>query len=679
MKEALANKYRPKRFDDVVGQSIIAKVLARQVQTGNIGHCYLFAGPSGCVSADTEFLTPKGWKRIDEFENGDLVMQYNKETGFGEFVSPIEYIKLPCETLHHIHNKYGVDMTVSDEHRIVYKTYHEKDGKPAGFDWGETTCAEYLSKSSESPNRVHRIVTTFKVDREGIGLSDADIKVMCAVICDGSFTRNTNRCYLNLKKVKKVRMLKHLLEEAGIEYDVTAKLNGYTLIKFYAPLRKKEFDEYWYGCSQDQLKVICDNILYWDGCGYDGKLRFSQKNKKTIDFLQYAFAACGYRSTIMTSLRKARVCRHVNVMGKVIEYSYGDSLEYTLMVSNKWPSELTFKDRPDSHFKLCVEDVRTVDGFKYCFRVPSTMWVMRHNDRICVTGNCGKTTLARIFANEINGGHGSPIEIDAASNNGVDNVRSIIEQASQRSLDSEYKCYIIDECHSLTTQAWQAFLKCIEEPPEHTVFMFCTTNPDKVPQTIQNRVQRFSLNRIRKSDIANRLKLICSSEGAEEGFEESCEYIAGVSDGHLRDAITNLDKCLSCSSKLPLKGVIKMLGGFSFETFFEATERILRKDRSVICLIDSMYDSGADLKAFVDGWLSFTLDLVKFCITKSLEFTDIPESFRERAEGITGVSSGDHSPYFSKFADRLLEVKSNIRYESCQKSVIEAALLRMCN
>jgi DNA polymerase-3 subunit gamma/tau len=114
----------------------------------------------------------------------------------------------------------------------------------------------------------------------------------------------------------------------------------------------------------------------------------------------------------------------------------------------------------------------------------------------CGPSGTGKTTLARIFANEINQHQGSPIEIDGASNNGVDNIRNIIEDSSQRSLDSEYKVYIIDEAHMITIQGWNAFLKCIEEPPRYTIFIFCTTNPEKIPDTIQNRVQRYLLSKI---------------------------------------------------------------------------------------------------------------------------------------------------------------------------------------
>lgn len=124
----------------------------------------------------------------------------------------------------------------------------------------------------------------------------------------------------------------------------------------------------------------------------------------------------------------------------------------------------------------------------------------------------GKTTCARIFANDINKGEGNPIELDAASNNGVDDVREIIQQAKTKSLDSEYKIFIIDECHALSNSAWQAMLKIIEEPPAKSIFIFCTTNPERIPKTILSRVQRYDFNRISTEGIVNRLKYILEQE-----------------------------------------------------------------------------------------------------------------------------------------------------------------------
>ena len=167
---------------------------------------------------------------------------------------------------------------------------------------------------------------------------------------------------------------------------------------------------------------------------------------------------------------------------------------------------------------------------------------IKHCYLFCGPSGTGKTTAGRAFAYAINEGIGDPIEIDAASNSGVDNVRSIIKQAQERSIEGKYKIFIIDEVHALSNQARQAFLKCIEEPPAYTIFIFCTTDPQKIPVTILNRVMRFNLTKIPTDEIIDRLKYICDSEHITY-THVSIEYIAKVSDGGMRTAIANVEKC----------------------------------------------------------------------------------------------------------------------------------------
>ena len=173
----------------------------------------------------------------------------------------------------------------------------------------------------------------------------------------------------------------------------------------------------------------------------------------------------------------------------------------------------------------------------------------------------GKTTCARIFANEINKGQGNPIELDAASNNSVDDMRDLIAQAKTRSLDSEYKTFIVDECHMITVQGWNAVLKLIEEPPAKSIFIFCTTDPQKIPKTILSRVQRYDFQRISQDGIVRRLNYICDKEMGENTLLEpaALEYIAKIADGGMRDAITMLDKCLAYSNNVMIEDVVKTL------------------------------------------------------------------------------------------------------------------------
>ncbi|MDO5305962.1 MAG: AAA family ATPase, partial [bacterium] len=154
----------------------------------------------------------------------------------------------------------------------------------------------------------------------------------------------------------------------------------------------------------------------------------------------------------------------------------------------------------------------------------------------CGAHGCGKTTVARIFANAINDGSGFPIEIDGASNNGVDSIRAIINDAQQVSLECDFKVYIIDECHMITSAGWNAALKLIEEPPVGTVFIFCTTNPEKLPGTILSRVQRFDFKKVSSRDITNHLEYLLNEYAKCNYEKEALDVIASNADGHVRDA-----------------------------------------------------------------------------------------------------------------------------------------------
>lgn len=293
----------------------------------------------------------------------------------------------------------------------------------------------------------------------------------------------------------------------------------------------------------------------------------------------------------------------------------------------------------------------------------------------CGASGCGKTTLARIFANKINSHIGEPIEIDAASNNGVDNVKSIIKAAQERAIDSKYKIYIIDECHMITTQGWNAFLKCIEEPPAFTIFMFCTTDPQKIPATILNRVQRFNISRIPLELIVNRLTYICEQEGFIN-YQEAVHYIAKISDGGMRDAICILEKCASYDRDLRIENVLNALGNYSYETLFRLVNSIIDgNEADIITILDSFYNAGNDLKLFVDTFLSFCLDVSKYSIFKNLNMTKIPSNMETQLQN--SINFDNATQYYNYLLDRLLNLKQMLRNDSCFKDTITISFLQM--
>ena len=281
----------------------------------------------------------------------------------------------------------------------------------------------------------------------------------------------------------------------------------------------------------------------------------------------------------------------------------------------------------------------------------------------------GKTTCARIFANQINKGQGAPIELDAASNNSVEDIRKLIEQAQTQSLDSEYKTFIIDECHSLSNQAWQAMLKTLEEPPAKSVFIFCTTNPEKIPATILSRVQRFNFQRISQDGVVKRLDYILEQEIKENDniqYQMSAiELIAKIADGGMRDAITLMDKCLSYSEILSVENVINALGIADYDTMLKLTEVVNAKDvKEIITILNNVYSSGIDLRQFIKNYFEFILDANIYSVTGNEDMVKLPDRIIRKLE-----SSLNSEIYFD-LLEFLVDLQGKIKWAQNVKAVV---------
>lgn len=297
----------------------------------------------------------------------------------------------------------------------------------------------------------------------------------------------------------------------------------------------------------------------------------------------------------------------------------------------------------------------------------------------------GKTTSARIFANMINDGKGNPIEVDAASNSGVDNVRQIIDDAKRKPLDAEYKIFIVDECHSLSNGAWQALLKTLEEPPKFTIFIFCTTDPQKIPATILSRVQRYNFQKISNEGIVERLEDICIHENSQDYDDpdlrdigdilrspDALEYIAKVSSGGMRDAITLLDKCLSLSHDVTLENVLKTIGGEDYSTFITFLSALEGKVKvSAVRIIENVYNSGKDVKQFMKDFAKFILEVEKYSLYKNFDYISLPNTLENELEQLIDDSLFD-------VMDFVVSLNSQIKWENDPKTLIELSILIYC-
>lgn len=247
-----------------------------------------------------------------------------------------------------------------------------------------------------------------------------------------------------------------------------------------------------------------------------------------------------------------------------------------------------------------------------------------HAYLFCGTRGTGKTTTAKIFSRAVNCENpkdGEPCnvcdtckgiidgrimdvyEMDAASNNGVDAIRNLREEVIYTPAGCKYKVYIIDEVHMLTIQAFNALLKTLEEPPEHALFILATTEPQKIPQTILSRCQRYDFKRIGVDDIAGRLKKVAAAEGIN-ATEDALELIAEIGDGSMRDALSVLDRCSAFGDELRRDNVSEIVGIVDERILFDITEDVISSNVSgAIAKLNGLLNVGKDVLTFFEDYI----------------------------------------------------------------------------
>lgn len=255
-----------------------------------------------------------------------------------------------------------------------------------------------------------------------------------------------------------------------------------------------------------------------------------------------------------------------------------------------------------------------------------------YSHAILFSGNagCGKTTCARIFANEING---DIIELDCATHNGVAEIKDIVDNARNKSLIHNYKVFILDECQCLTSQAWSSLLIVLEENIKHSIFIFCTTDAQKIPNTIISRVQRFNFLPIRENVIIDRLKYVCNNEHISFD-EDGLKYIANSANGNLRQALTNLDKCILYDENINRENVCKALNIVTYDVLSNLYNAFSLNDRvGIIDTIENVYRNGYNLHQFVRQFLDYALkhdnlDLIErlLVILQDIRYDDMPKN-----------------------------------------------------
>ncbi|HIT89415.1 MAG TPA: DNA polymerase III subunit gamma/tau [Candidatus Merdenecus merdavium] len=322
-----------------------------------------------------------------------------------------------------------------------------------------------------------------------------------------------------------------------------------------------------------------------------------------------------------------------------------------------------------------------------------------HAYLFCGTRGTGKTTIAKIFAKAVNCLHpvnGSPcnecemcksisagtsmnvIEIDAASNNGVDNIREINDEVSYSPTEGKFKVYIIDEVHMLSIGAFNALLKTLEEPPAYVIFVLATTEAHKIPITILSRCQRYDFKRISIETISDRLMELMEEEKVEVE-ERGIKYIAKKADGSMRDALSLLDQCIAfyLGETLTYEHVLEVLGAVEVEVFSALLNEIISKNLvGAIHRLEDLVMQGRELGQFV---LDFTWHMRNLLLVKTSDnIEDVLDVSSDNLRLLKEDASHIEAHTLMRFIRIFSELSNQIKYASQKRILIEIALIKLC-
>lgn len=322
-----------------------------------------------------------------------------------------------------------------------------------------------------------------------------------------------------------------------------------------------------------------------------------------------------------------------------------------------------------------------------------------HAFLFCGTRGTGKTSIAKLFAKAVNCEHpinGSPcnecaacraiadgssmnvIEIDAASNNGVDNIRQIREEVQYSPSEGKYKVYIIDEVHMLTQGAFNALLKTLEEPPAYVIFILATTESHKIPITISSRCQKYEFRRISVETISDRLMELLGREQIE-AEKKAVDYIAKAADGSMRDALSILDQCIAFNigKELTYENVLDTIGAVDIDVFARLLDCVIKLDVvGAIDLVDEVVWQGRELSRFVSEFTWFLRNVL--LVKVSPEADQKLDMSAENLERLRQLAAQIDTDALIRYINIFSDTSVNIKYAVQKRIVLELAVIKLC-
>lgn len=642
--KTLAVKYRPKGWGEVVEQEETKLILQQQLKTGTIKNAYLFVGPAGCGKTTCARIFAN---EINEGKGNPIEMDAASNSGVDDVREIIQQAK--TKSLDSEYKVFIIDECVTGDVEILttsgFKRFDECDGTEfvAQYDDGKI---EFVKPEEWIKNNY------------------------CGDLIKWS-PRNWCSIRMTPNHVQPLFYEKSQIVKEKYIKDIKFNQSNDLIVSGHGVGKKTHLT------ALDKLAIVCQADATVQSVNKDyTHWSISLVKSRKIDRLLQIFKDGDIEySEIKTSSGKRRFT--FNTTSNITKYfcTYFD-LDFDYYGAREFINEVVLWDgyKTDKYVEYMstekinsdfVSAIASLGGYSARQRIQKDDRQVHYKDVYKVFlydrefSNCQyiKKTVEREFYNGY--------------------VYCVKVPSHQIVIRSQGFVFITGNCHSISNTGWQAFLKLIEEPPAKSIFIFCTTNPEKIPKTILSRVQRYQFKKISEKGITERLESIIVIEGKKSDIKytmDALEYLSKVSEGGMRDAISSMDKCLSYSLDLTVDNVVKALGTTNYTDMMKLSGCIVNHHtKQVIEIIESLHSEGKDLKQFVKNYQYFLLDVQKYALGCDFNLLQIPKT-TEMEKWLSNRTDDDFD-YLLSVLDVVVKLSTQIKYSNYPKADIEAELL----
>lgn len=639
--KALAVKYRPHTFEEVTEQEILTTILKQQISSKQIQHCYLFCGPAGCGKTTCA--------RIFANEiNGGQGIPVELDAASNNGVEDVRNIIQQAQTksLDSEYKTFIIDECVTGDTEILTRNGWKRIDSITSLD----NVAQYTEDG-----RIEFVECWEYVKKEYHG-----------DMYDVSFRNGKRHVLMSPHHVQPVRLCKSKKIKEQYIQDCKFSQSNEIIVAGKGTGNNELLS------SLDKLYIACQADGYcnknYDKAFWELHLSIPEKINRALDLLD----DCGIDYRIYgeddKSIRFYYDFPKTKKLKDYFDLDMGvdrakDFINEILLwdgsVKSGYPGYYSCVDKDNVDF---VSAVLTLCGYSGIVNVSSDN-NPNHNNVWSVNWYYQDYRTSQAVSKEV-----------VTDWSGT--IYCVKVPSKMIVLRAEGFTFISGNCHSLSNAGWQAFLKLLEEPPAKSIFIFATTDPQKIPKTILSRVQRYDFQRISQQGIVHRLQYILANENiiVDQSNIDAIEYIAKLADGGMRDAISLMDKCLAFTNEITLETVVKVLGVVDYDEMFRFTDTIIEnKLNESIQLIESVHTSGKDLKQFVKQYIQFLLDIQKYAIGCDWKYISLPK-LSQYEEWLKGCGTYEFDRCF-ELLDCMLKINNKIKYSSVPKCVIETEVL----